>query len=117
MRVYFNRLLENLDFMDKVSQKTVENYFPKFAKIVWTFEKLFFEKISESLSWLLKIIARFVHWFDQLVIEGFVHDVGKCFAVLGVGAQRIQNGRLKFYLGLFVIGLIVMFGFIFIGRS
>lgn len=64
-----------------------------------------------------KIIFRFIaapiKWFDRYIVDGAMNLCGDILQLGGRAVRLIQNGQLQFYLGMTVIGFVVL---LFIGK-
>ncbi len=55
-------------------------------------------------------VANAAWWFDRVVVDGVVNEIGSIFIGFGGGLRRVQTGRVQNYALGIAIGLIVMAG-------
>jgi NADH-quinone oxidoreductase subunit L len=57
---------------------------------------------------IFRFVAAPIKWFDRHIVDGTMDLVGLVLQVSGRGVRLVQNGQLQFYLGVTVVGLVVL---------
>jgi NADH-quinone oxidoreductase subunit L len=72
-------------------------------------DRVVIDGVVNGLARLTRLAAGIDDWFDRLFVDGLVNLVGRVTFGLGLWLRNVQTGRLRQYVMLIVIGIVVLF--------
>lgn len=93
------------DLLKKLTNKTVFDF---------SYNKWYFDDINRDLivNPLVKTSDRFLSGFvEKIIIDGLVNGVSKTYTAMSYGFREIQDGKVRSYAYLMIVGLLVMFSY------
>ncbi len=86
----------------------LQGYFPIVHRLV--LNKFYIDELYLYITHtiIFKLIAEPVKWLDRHVVDATIDLVGGVFQLGGRGVRLAHNGRLTIYLGVFVLGIVLL---------
>jgi NADH:ubiquinone oxidoreductase subunit 5 (subunit L)/multisubunit Na+/H+ antiporter MnhA subunit len=102
-------LFQNKWYFDKLYDTIFVQPIMSLAHNIARFDKVVVDGIVNGAAKTTMIVSRFSNVFDRTAIDGMVNGVAETVLKIGSRSQLLQTGRLRQYLAVLTVGVVVLF--------
>lgn len=106
---FLYNLFQNKWYFDKVYDTIFVQPIMSLAYNIARFDKVVVDGIVNGAAKTTMIVSRFSNVFDRTAIDGMVNGVAETVLKIGSRSQLLQTGRLRQYLAVLTVGVVVLF--------
>ncbi|MDQ1265657.1 MAG: NADH-quinone oxidoreductase subunit, partial [Bacteroidota bacterium] len=85
----------------------------QFSRFLAWFDNTFIDGFVNLVGWFTRFLGHFVAWFDNTFIDGLVNLTANITGLFGIIVRKVQTGKIQTYVAFAVVGLILLFYFVF----
>lgn len=107
-------LFQNKWYFDKVYNAIFVKPAMALAYNIATFDKKIVDGIVNGAARVTYSVSRLSNIFDRIAVDALVNGMADTVMSLGARSQRLQTGRLRQYLSVLAVGVVGLFGLLYV---